>query len=124
MVECDHGDTIHLIARIENEAGLKNVDGILVEADGIMLCRGSLSCEMGPEKLALMQKLVAAKAQAAGKASATTARQEYVVVKVLQLVLLCCAVLCCAEVDIQAVQQIAVRELAVMHKQLTAKHRL
>ena len=67
MVECDHGETISLIARIENMAGLKNVDDILGEADGIMLCRGSLSCELGPEKLALMQKLLAAKAQAAGK---------------------------------------------------------
>lgn len=69
MVECDHGDSIRLIARIENEAGLKNVDDILGEADGIMLCRGTLGCELGPGKLALMQKLLAAKAQAAGKAA-------------------------------------------------------
>lgn len=68
MVECDHGDSIFLIARIENEAGLKNVDDILVEADGIMLCRSSLSYELGPDRLALVQKLVATKAQAAGRA--------------------------------------------------------
>ena len=67
MVECDHGDTIRLIARIENEVGLRNIDDILGEADGIMLCRTSLAFEMGPDKLGLMQKLVAAKAQAAGE---------------------------------------------------------
>ena len=66
MVECDHGDTIRLIARIENEVGLRNVDDILGEADGIMLCRSSLQLELGSDKLGLMQKLVAAKAQAAG----------------------------------------------------------
>ena len=66
MVECDHGDTIRLIARIENELGLRNVDDILGEADGIMLCRSSLGLELGPDKLGLIQKLVAAKAQAAG----------------------------------------------------------
>lgn len=69
MVECDHGDSIRLIARIENEAGLRNVDDILGEADGIMLCRTSLAQELGPDKLGLMQKLVAAKAQAAGLTS-------------------------------------------------------
>ncbi|KAL0036669.1 hypothetical protein WJX79_004969 [Trebouxia sp. C0005] len=67
MVECDHGETIRLIARIENEVGLRNIDDILGEADGIMLCRSSLAVELGPDKLGLMQKLVAAKAQAAGK---------------------------------------------------------
>lgn len=66
MVETDHGDTIRLIARIENEVGLRNIDDILGEADGIMLCRTSLGYELGPDKLGLMQKLVAAKAQAAG----------------------------------------------------------
>ena len=67
MVECDHGESIRLIARIENEVGLRNVDDILGEADGIMLCRSSLAYEMGPDKLGLMQKLIAAKAQAAGR---------------------------------------------------------
>ena len=66
MVECDHGESIRLIARIENEIGLRNVDDILGEADGIMLCRSSLAYELGPDKLGLMQKLIAAKAQAAG----------------------------------------------------------
>ena len=67
MVECDHGDSIRLIARIENEVGLRNVDDILGEADGVMLCRSSLAAELGPNKLGLMQKLIAAKAQAAGQ---------------------------------------------------------
>lgn len=66
MVECDHGESIRLIARIENEVGMRNVDDILGEADGIMLCRTSLAMELGPHKLGLMQKLAAAKAQAAG----------------------------------------------------------
>jgi len=72
MVECDHGDTIRLIARIENEVGLRNIDDILGEADGIMLCRSSLAFELGPDKLGLMQKLVAAKAQAAGDSCSLT----------------------------------------------------
>ena len=87
MVECDHGESIRLIARIENEAGLRNVDDILGEADGIMLCRGSLSCELGPEKLALMQKLLAAKAQAAGKLQTSSTVTHLLTVALLQTLL-------------------------------------
>jgi pyruvate kinase len=44
----DHsgGDHIQVLAKIENEAGLANYDGILALADGIMVARGDLAMEV------------------------------------------------------------------------------
>ncbi|EFJ51783.1 hypothetical protein VOLCADRAFT_120419 [Volvox carteri f. nagariensis] len=61
------GETIKLIAKIESEDSLRNLDEILEAADAVMLARGKLGMVVTPEKVALAQSVVVTKANVAGK---------------------------------------------------------
>ncbi|GLC60287.1 hypothetical protein PLESTB_001594600 [Pleodorina starrii] len=61
------GYFVKIIAKIENEAGLRNIDEILAETDGVMVARGDLAMEVPAEKIALAQKMIIAKANVLGK---------------------------------------------------------
>lgn len=50
-----------LIAKIERKEAMRNLDGIIANADGIMVARGDLAIEMEQEKVALLQKEIVAK---------------------------------------------------------------
>jgi len=56
-----------LIAKIENQAGVDNIDEILDIVDGIMVARGGLGVELGLEKVPPVQKILIEKANKMGK---------------------------------------------------------
>ncbi len=61
------GSNMRVIAKIENQEGVDNIDEILEVVDGIMVARGGLGVELGLPKVPMVQKLLIEKANAAGK---------------------------------------------------------
>lgn len=60
-------DSIRIIAKIENSAGVENIDEIINEADGIMIARGDMGVEIPMEEIPLIQKKLITKCYVAGK---------------------------------------------------------
>jgi pyruvate kinase len=61
------GRVVPIIAKIEKPEAIQNIDGIIAEADGIMLARGDLGVEIQPERVPNLQKEILKKSNAAGK---------------------------------------------------------
>lgn len=68
------GTTIPLIAKIEKEEAIRNIDAILELVDGIMVARGDLGIEVPLEEVPVFQKILIDKANGARK-SVITATQ-------------------------------------------------
>ncbi|HOM78128.1 MAG TPA: pyruvate kinase, partial [bacterium] len=56
-----------IIAKIENQEGLDNIDQIVTEADAIMIARGDLGKETPAEKIPYLQKIIINKCRNAAK---------------------------------------------------------
>ena len=62
------GADIRIVAKIEDQEGVDNIDEIIRVADGVMIARGDLGVQLPTEQVPLVQKRIAAKANAANRA--------------------------------------------------------
>ena len=61
------GKSARVIAKIEKPEAIENIDAIIEVTDGIMVARGDLGVEMPLEVVPVLQKMIAAKCNAAAK---------------------------------------------------------
>lgn len=61
------GENIQIIAKIENQQGVDNIDAIIDAADGIMIARGDMGVELPLEDVPVIQRDIIQKVYKAGK---------------------------------------------------------
>lgn len=71
ILEENGGADIKIIAKIENQEGVDNIDDILRVSDGIMVARGDMGVEIPFENIPQIQKRLIEKAYNAGKLAIT-----------------------------------------------------
>ncbi|MCL2789514.1 MAG: pyruvate kinase [Desulfobulbus sp.] len=67
MAAAEMGFAPFIIAKIERASILKRIDEVLTAADGVMVARGDLGVELPIEEIAIIQKMITARANLFGK---------------------------------------------------------
>ncbi|MEI6352382.1 MAG: pyruvate kinase [Candidatus Nomurabacteria bacterium] len=62
-----HGGNQIIISKIETEEALQNIDSIIETTDAVMVARGDLAVEIGPERVPNAQKMIIRKCNELGK---------------------------------------------------------
>lgn len=63
----NHGEHIKVIAKIENQEGVDNIDSIIAVTDAVMVARGDMGVEIPIQKVPINQKMIIKKCNEAGK---------------------------------------------------------
>ena len=67
LLDENGGAHINILAKIENQQGVENIDGIVSLADGVMIARGDMGVEIPAEDVPPIQKMLIKKVASAGK---------------------------------------------------------
>lgn len=67
LLEKNNGKHLNIVAKIENQEGVDNIDEIIDASDGIMIARGDMGVEIPFENIPFIQKTLIKKCYSAGK---------------------------------------------------------